>query len=54
MRISTLQGLQDVQLLLGGGVALRRKCQCGPLKEGQDGWMKSMKSAYRFLHTGAE
>lgn len=29
-------GLQDVQLLLGGGVALRRKCQCGPLKEGQE------------------
>lgn len=25
-----------MQLLLGGGVALRRKCQCGQVKEGQD------------------
>ena len=29
------EGLEDVQLLLGGGVALRRKCR-GPLKKGQE------------------
>lgn len=30
-------GLEDVQLLLGGGVAMRRKCQCGLAVQGQDG-----------------
>ena len=32
---SFAEGLEDVQLLLGGGVALRRKCR-GPLKPGQE------------------
>lgn len=36
-------GLEDVQLLLGGGVALRRKCQCGPVNEGKDGSFGGMK-----------
>ncbi|CAL1169596.1 unnamed protein product [Cladocopium goreaui] len=36
MRDRGCTGLADVQLLLGGGVALRRKCQCGQVKEGQE------------------
>lgn len=39
-------GLEDVQLLLGGGVALRRKCQCGPVNEGKDGSFGGMKVTY--------
>ena len=36
MRERGCTGLEDVQLLLGGGVALRRKCQCGPVNEGKE------------------